>query len=158
MALIDYQLFFALLNCIFHVSMQLINRLMPSLNRSMALIGQCWLFVARILLFVFCGANLIGQPASQPASQPAIWQPAIWHHECITRIHHASWVLGMNSLFILTNILPPICHERVRHGNGKTFQPYQSRSFFSAHRQFGSVSCNFDSKLRLICICDHSVI
>ena len=64
-------------------------RLIDGLNRLMLvscgpdlIVGQlwhesyCWYSVARILLLVFCGTNLIAQPASQQASSQLASPPA----------------------------------------------------------------------------------
>ena len=60
-----------------------INRLINSIY----LLIHCmyWLALPRIVLLLFCGANLIGQPTSQPANQPAS-EPTSWPvrlHQCI---------------------------------------------------------------------------
>ena len=60
------------------ISWSLINRYLLMINKSM------WLAVSRILLLVFCGTNLIGQPAAsrQPTSQPAFVEPCQRLEEC----------------------------------------------------------------------------
>ena len=110
------------------------NRMINGINRLMLVTSSCgtnliagqlwhesyyWLAVARTLLLVFCGASLIGQPASQqPGSQPACQPPS---HPAASSQPYSNFSVAWLSREHICNFKFDTAHQILSQGNTGTF-------------------------------------